>query len=226
MSHLPARHASNRIASIALALTAFFGLTGAKGGCFGDVVHETPVPTECAPGETLVEVCAEPLIGCLAEEGCPEIAPICELQCAPAEDCGPGFHIETVCEAFAAGMPDCPPDTDCAVPPPSEPVCHDQCVPDDVCGPGFHVETVCEDAPVEPHPECAPGEPCPLPCPPAPVCSDQCVPDACPPGHREEVYCTGACPPDFEGPCESSCERVCVSEGGGSDPEPMPAPKD
>jgi hypothetical protein len=212
MSHSALRPATSRFSSLALALTAFFALTGAKGGCFGEVI--TPEEPGCAEGYKAVEVCATPLIGCAEGQDCVLPEPACELECVAVEACGPGQHLETVCEVYALGMPDCAPGDECPAPPPSDPVCHDQCVPDSGCEPGFHLETVCATPPDLGLPECQPGEDCPLPCIAEPTCEEQCVPDqpSCPPGTLEQVYCTGACPPDSDGLCGSSCERVCVPQ--------------
>jgi len=214
MSHSTFRPAPSRSATLALALTAFFALTGAKGGCFGEVI--TAEEPGCGEGFKAVEVCVTPLIGCLEGADCVLPEPSCELQCAPADGCEPGFHLEQVCEAYAFGMPDCQPDQDCPAPPP--PTCFDQCVPDNVCGPGYHVETICE-AVAQGVPDCPPNADCAVPPPAEPVCYDQCVADDdCGPGHRLEKVCETApvvdCAPGEACAVPApSCYLSCVPEG-------------
>lgn len=213
------RSGSSKLSVGILALGAFLGLTGAKGGCLGEVITGcfTPVPDPepCGPGEELLEVCVSPPVACLAEEGCPDLPTSCELKCVPSAPCGEGYHLETVCEAYALGAPDCGPNEDCALPPPPEPTCYEECVPDDVCPDGSHLETVCEDIPLG-APECAPGQDC---IEPEPACFDTCVPDGgdCGPGYRLEEHCDAPvheCAPDELCPePHVTCSLECVPEG-------------
>lgn len=206
MSQPTVRPSASRATTLALALTAFFGLTGAKGGCFGEVI--TSEPLDCEVGYQAIEVCASPLLYCAEGADCVEAQPVCEQQCVPVGPCEPGFHLETVCEAVAVGVPTC-------IDP--IPTCVDQCVPDSPCEPGFHVERVCEPVAVDAPHECQPtlGSPLPDCGPPTPACFDQCVPDVpvCPPGHREESVCETLCDPDSDAPCWTDCRATCVPEG-------------
>lgn len=208
---------------VTLAVTAFLGLTGAKGGCGGTVVTPEPLPTPCEVGFKPVEVCAPTIL----EQGCPEGSdcpsfygtsgePICEVQCVPEPACEPGFHLEQVCGGVS---PPCPEGADCVAPAVVD--CFDQCVPDAPCGPGFHLETLCDPV-VQGMPDCPPDTDC---AEPPPSCFDQCVPDAvCPPGQHPETYCPGC--PDGE-VCAAVCEIACVEDSDcGHDDEPTPVPSE
>jgi hypothetical protein len=177
----------SRASVFTLALTAFFGLTGGKGGCGGhvEVIPEPPV-LPCGPGFHLEQECVSSGTGCATTDAqepgdCAPIAekPSCTPMCVP-DECPAGSELKKVCKEVPS-QPPCPPDSNCAdvegtttttgggyLPPVVE-QCHYQCVPS-YCPKGTHKERVC-DMPLY---DCAPDTDC---IEPDPVCHDECVPD-------------------------------------------------
>jgi hypothetical protein len=228
-------------------------LTGANGQGCGKVVVEdqppvaSPKPTPvdppapaCPGGWHMDQVCAvaspavgsaEPVNangqaddpGCIAYDAPPAE---CHDECVPDSPCEAGFVQTQVCSQVEYGMPDCPPNGDCAAPPPPEPVCEYQCVPAQ-CPAGSHMEFTCEGgaAPGEPGESGSAGtgsgfakpmrcEPSPDPQPmPAGPCSMSCVLDSmCPPGSIEQTTCS-TCASENGGDCVAECFTECVPMG-------------
>lgn len=155
----------------------------------------------CAPGETCET-------RCYGAEGGGSSDQWCESVCVPANPCGPGYHLEQVCDDPCGGLGDCG----------GVGTCYDVCVPDaptcddgTICPEGSHCETTC--APCDPNQPW--GEMC--------GCATTCVPDyptcaavLCGPGTHCEETCYPCDPlPDGSGCERPFCEVACVPDYGG-----------
>lgn len=226
---------SSRISTFTLAITAFLGLTAAKGGCNGTVITPEPIvpPSVCQVGYHVEEQCfgGSTGTGCTYESYgngddesgnggylCDPVQPAveeCSNVCVP-DACPAGSELIEVCSPSSQDWAEGGTTASTSVttgggpdimPLPAPGECHYECVPSNPCGSGFHYEQMCD--PTVLGFECPDDADCVMP---EPSCHSECTPDICPPGTREERVCYDDDCVEGEDCIGGGCEIQCIPD--------------
>jgi hypothetical protein len=233
MTHSNRKLASRRSVAT-VALTAFFALTAAKGGCGGTVIVPEPVGRPaCEAGFHRETQCSSTSVsvgsGCGAyydESGHPVpvdcVAPAlsdseeCSEVCVP-DACPHGTVLQEICVGGSSATTSGGGDEDESTRHLEPNECFFECVPVNPCGIGYHVEQIREGDRDRGY-VCPPNTACALP---EPAFFESCVPDTrCPPGTHEELVCWEYDCGEGEDCGGGGCEPECVPDHDCGDHEP------